>query len=746
MSSSWYARATMERDELVLAGSHMGIRLGGVEVLKPRQTPSPNLMNASPTTPSSLAVAFAVAKGVRFAENSARSLNTMLTTFNAYGLAHANHLSSLMALKSILDIVLYKAGGVASPSLSPSLADHSLTTRCRHRCRQMSWARRVFNEGAELLPNAWLAHANHSHQIWSACANSLKCQCCKAGGSGLAIPLANPVAELAKTSPCCLAFVFAVHSVLAFVSFSARALNPPIVRYDRLDDIIYTNDFQPSWEEIPDLIPTYGQKSGIQSLQNPIWVPLKLVPHVSFNLFENLGRYTSFEAFDSMSKALSLSTSSILEGSTNLKLEEAVPRSKRGEEDEAKKTPSPEKIINLKKTPPTEGEKEKTPPADPKGKSISAGQGTEKKDTPKKTVDPTKPDPSSPKADESESSSFSREDEYEEERVRKEHLPETERHGREAALLLQKQIEEDEARMEERRLREQEEAARLAAQRPLVTQIQRVPPTGNDIVPFMTYLLPGDDEVLDCPVSKNAAILPMMDPIKGETNVDVLMASEFKRSRDFINRHASTRAALFSRSRIISLHKITTRQFQNSRFFEYGIERANGSSRIINSADFHRMNSADLITLAYICHHRAETKLEIKFHYLALRDIINAIIYDFGFEDAELYSDFKDAPPPQEPNTSLEGLGDTSKGYTTAPIRAMLFEGEAEKGSSPIMLCFRLEEKHLYQTDLLRSFTQSIEDDEHMDADVKVSFTNELKWFLAVRKHWRSLLRFIDNK
>ncbi|KAL4592437.1 hypothetical protein LXL04_005431 [Taraxacum kok-saghyz] len=61
------------------------LRLGGVEVLKPRQTPSPNLMNASPTTPSSLAVAFAVAKGVRFAENSARSLNTMLTTFNAYG-------------------------------------------------------------------------------------------------------------------------------------------------------------------------------------------------------------------------------------------------------------------------------------------------------------------------------------------------------------------------------------------------------------------------------------------------------------------------------------------------------------------------------------------------------------------------------------------------------------------------------------------------------------------------------------
>ena len=76
----------------------------------------------------------------------------------------------------------------------------------------------------------------------------------------------------------------------------------------------------------------------------------------------------------------------------------------------------------------------------------------------------------------------------------------------------------------------------------------------------------------------------------------------------------------------------------------------------------------------------------------------------------------------------------------------MLFEGEAEEGSSPTKLCVRLEEKHLYQTDLHRSFTQSIEEDEFMDAEVKDSFVNELKWFLAVRKHWRSLIRFIDNK
>ena len=158
---------------------------------------------------------------------------------------------------------------------------------------------------------------------------------------------------------------------------------------------------------------------------------------------------TSSQAFDSFSKALSLSTSSIMEGIAKLKLEEAVPRSKGGEEDEAKKTkPSPEKIdpekiINLEKTPPAEEEKEKTPPADPKGKTIDAGKGPEKKETPLKTADPTKPVPSSPKADESKSSSFPG-DEDEAEEARKAHLAETERLGREASLRLQKEVEEDE--------------------------------------------------------------------------------------------------------------------------------------------------------------------------------------------------------------------------------------------------------------------------------------------------------------
>ena len=104
---------------------------------------------------------------------------------------------------------------------------------------------------------------------------------------------------------------------------------------------------------------------------------------------------TSSQQFDSLSKALSLSTSSILDGIANLKLEEAVPRSKGGEEEDERNRykPSsidPEKVINLEKTPPTgedEEEKEKTPPVDTKGKTIVAGQGPPKKDTPKKSAE-----------------------------------------------------------------------------------------------------------------------------------------------------------------------------------------------------------------------------------------------------------------------------------------------------------------------------------------------------------------------
>ena len=137
------------------------------------------------------------------------------------------------------------------------------------------------------------------------------------------------------------------------------------------------------------------------------------------------------------------------------------------------------------------------------------------------------------------------------------------------------------------------------------------------------------------------------------------------------------------------------------------------------------MNPSDLLDLGRICKYKAETKS------------------DFGYEDAELHSNFPDAPPLRAPNTSFEGIGDISLGFSLEPVRALSYAAEqSEEGESPQLLCFRLEEKHLYPSDFLQSFVTSLEEDEVMDAATKESFLSELRWFLHVRKHWKALLRF----
>ena len=81
-----------------------------------------------------------------------------------------------------------------------------------------------------------------------------------------------------------------------------------------------------------------------------------------------------------------------------------------------------------------------------------------------------------------------------------------------------------------------------------------------------------------------------------------------------------------------------------------------------------------------------------------------------------------------------------------APIRAIAFEEDPlDEGQPPLMPCFRFEEKHLYSSNFLRNFVASLEDDNEIDSADRTSLLNELKWFLGVRKHWRHLLKFIDE-
>ena len=114
--------------------------------------------------------------------------------------------------------------------------------------------------------------------------------------------------------------------------------------------------------------------------------------------------------------------------------------------------------------------------------------------------------------------------------------------------------------------------------------------------------------------------------------------------------------------------------------------------------------------------------------------------------DAELHAEFPRAPPLPNSDASFRGVDDTRKGYSIAPIRAIAYENEPiHNGGPPLKLCFRFEEKHLYSSSFLRNYVDTLEDDEEMEAANRASFLDELKWFLAVRKYWRSLLHFIDR-
>ena len=116
-------------------------------------------------------------------------------------------------------------------------------------------------------------------------------------------------------------------------------------------------------------------------------------------------------------------------------------------------------------------------------------------------------------------------------------------------------MDESERKLSEERKRREEETAKRAIGKTIITQLQCVPPTGKDIVPFRTYELPGKNEVLDCPRSKVLFLVPMMDTIKTETNPDLGLAIEYKRTRDFYHKHVQSKDALFSRSIITHLVK-----------------------------------------------------------------------------------------------------------------------------------------------------------------------------------------------
>ena len=140
------------------------------------------------------------------------------------------------------------------------------------------------------------------------------------------------------------------------------------------------------------------------------------------------------------------------------------------------------------------------------------------------------------------------------------------------------------------------------------------------------------------------------------------------------------------------------------------------------------MSLEDQLDLADIVNNRSETKSDVKFHYLSRCTYTNTIIHDFRYADVELHAEFPKAPPLPNPDASFGGVGDTTKGYSMAPIRAIAYEEEPmHAGGPPMMMFFRFEEKHLYSTSFLRNFVGTLEDDREIVAADRESLLSELQ-------------------
>ena len=238
----------------------------------------------------------------------------------------------------------------------------------------------------------------------------------------------------------------------------------------------------------------------------------------------------------------------------------------------------------------------------------------------------------------------------------------------------------------------------------------------------------------------------MIDPISTkETNSDFKYSLEIKRVTDYIRAWAQPEKDLRSSSRIRCFLHYGIKYFRKSRHFEYTIKRINGETQLIRTADLHRMNSYDLLQLGQLVKHYSETKSAVRFHFLSIQEHLSYLIHEFGHMDLDLSPRFPHAPPIQEPNQTIQGLGDIECGLHLSPIRAVVYKDTTSLGVRKKII-FQLEEKHLYSTRYLTALLNKLEEQVDGPINIRKRIVDELRWFLAVRKHWHRIVDFVDFK
>ncbi|KAL4573570.1 hypothetical protein LXL04_020380 [Taraxacum kok-saghyz] len=138
------------------------------------------------------------------------------------------------------------------------------------------------------------------------------------------------------------------------------------------------------------------------------------------------------------------------------------------------------------------------------------------------------------------------------------------------------------------------------------------------------------------------------------------------------------------------------------------------------------MNPTSLLDLTHIFKYRFETVSGVEFYFLCLREHISSIIHEFEFIDAQRPPLFPNTPPLKEPNKSDEGIGDMYKAVSLSPIIALVSQKKYKM--IPIWSSSYSKKNIFTLLTKLKSFMPQLR-------TIRTVFVDELKWFMAVRKH-----------
>ena len=172
-----------------------------------------------------------------------------------------------------------------------------------------------------------------------------------------------------------------------------------------------------------------------------------------------------------------------------------------------------------------------------------------------------------------------------------------------------------------------------------------------------------------------------------------------------------------------------TRLKHRVEYYNFNVERADGTKTTLSEADFPQLNPADLLTLSTHFKSLVKKYPQCKPIYDSISGFLKDYLYEIGRIDHDLYGMFESIPAPPHPVNNLPEIQQLSFGVVSKPELGLIYH---LKNSSERRF-LRISEKHLYPSHFLERIMQRPELMTGDPQDV-FDFKDVLNWWVHVRK------------